>query len=193
MEKTTELQTDLTLEVLAQRRAIYPDRFNSQEITPEEVRQLLEAARYAPTHKLTEPWRFHVVMGASKTEMTVQVRDFIKNRTDNLEKGARMAQKMEQSQAVIVVAFQRDLRERVPEWEEIAATSMAVQNIWIYANALNMGGYWSTGAPGVEAFTHLLDLDEGEVVLGLFFLGRHNFQPRPRPSKPVNGFTTWRL
>lgn len=193
MEKAKEVYNDQMLESLARRRAIYPDRFNAEVITPEEVRQLLEAARFAPTHKLTEPWRFRVLMGESKAKMTLLVKEFIENNTNKPEKGVRIAEKMEQSQAVLVVSYQRDPRERVPEWEEIAATAMAVQNIWIYADAMGMGGYWSTGAPAVEACSHLLGIRDGEVVLGMFFLGRHEHAPRPRPSTPVDGFTTWMI
>lgn|SRR5690606_4024755 len=191
METTKEVSKNEMLENLARRRAIYPDKFNAQPITREEVGELLEAARYAPTHKLTEPWRFHVILGQAKNNVAAQVREYVENRTGDPEKGLRMKEKFDQSQIVIVVAFQRDARERLPEWEEIASTAMAVQNIWIYADSLGMGGYWSTGAPAVEALTRIVDLQDGEKVLGLFFLGRHDHIPRTRPSKSVDQFTTW--
>ena len=38
----------------------------------------------------------------------------------------------------------RNLQNIVPEWEEIAATAMSVQNIWISCVDSNIGGYWST-------------------------------------------------
>lgn len=179
------------LEAIAHRRAIYPDRFNQEVITKNEVQQLLEAARYAPTHKLTEPWRFHVLMGDSKMSIAEEVKDYIESHTEKPEKGSRMKEKMDQSQAVIVISFQKDPRERLPEWEEIAATAMAVQNIWIYSAAMDMGGYWSTGAPAVNAFKKLLTLQPGENILGMFFLGRHDHEPRKRPAKSVDEFTTW--
>lgn len=179
------------LDEIARRRAIYPDRFNAKEITRDEVRLLLEAARYAPTHKLTEPWRFHVIMGDSKHSLADDIKDYIETHTEKPEKGNRMKEKMDQSQAVIVISFQRDPRERLPEWEEMAATAMAVQNIWIHTHALDMGGYWSTGAPAVKAFGELLTLQPGEKILGMFFLGRHDYEPRKRPAKTVDDFTTW--
>lgn len=179
------------LDAISQRRAIYPDRFNDQVIQPEEIRQLLEAARFAPTHKLTEPWRFHVLMGPSKDHSAIEIKKHIETHTNTPEKGRRMEEKFGQSQAVIVICFQRDAKERLPEWEEIAATAMAVQNIWIHASALNMGGYWSTGAAALEAMKQQLDLNKGEKILGLFFLGRHDFNPRTRPAKSVDEFTTW--
>lgn len=191
-EKSTVNSQDL-LQQLARRRAIYPDRFNDEVISREEVKQLLEVARFAPNHKLTEPWRFHVIMGESKNTMGDRVRTHIENHSDKPEKGTRMQEKFDQSQAVIVVSFQRDPRERLPEWEEMAATAMAVQNIWVYAGALGMGGYLSTGTPAINALTELLDLTSGERVLGMFFLGRHDLTPRQRPAKAVDDFTTWMI
>lgn len=176
---------------IARRRAIYPDRFNDEVIHPKEVRQLLEAARFAPTHKLTEPWRFHVLMGKSKDHMGQKIKNHIEDHTSKPEKGERMVQKFEQSQAVIVICFQRDERERLPEWEEVAATAMAVQNIWIYAGELNMGGYWSTGDVALEALNKHLTITVGEKIMGMFFLGRHDFEPRDRPARTVDEFTTW--
>ena len=40
--------------------------------------------------------------------------------------------------------MQRDPKESVPEWEEIASVAMAVQNMWLMAQELNLGGYWSS-------------------------------------------------
>lgn len=192
MEVTTkEMSKNEILKGIVRRRAIYPDRFTDQVVTVDEVRQLLGAARYAPTHRLTEPWRFHVIMNQAKNNIAAQVREYIETHSGKPEKGARMQEKFDQSQAVIVVAFQRDDRERVPEWEEIAATAMAVQNLWIYTDSLGMGGYWSTGAVAVEALSRIVDLQDGEKVLGMFFLGRHEYEPRPRPSKSVDEYTTW--
>jgi len=58
----------------------------------------------------------------------------------------------------------------VPEWEEIAATAMAVQNMYLTSTANNIGCYWST--PGM--MNHLgefLGLEENQRCYGLFYLG----------------------
>jgi nitroreductase len=66
-----------------------------------------------------------------------------------------------------------DRNEILPEFEEIAATAMAVQNIWLYlASTEKYGGYWST--PGYalgEDFSAFLHLSEDERCLGLFYVG----------------------
>ena len=58
----------------------------------------------------------------------------------------------------------------VPEWEEIAATSMAVQNIWLSCVNRNIGGYWST--PNyIKYLKDFLNLNDDERFLGFFYLG----------------------
>merc|ERR1719221_1603579 len=54
-----------TLALLRQRRSIFPKDYNGKghAVTDDEVRLLLEAANWAPTHKRTEPWRFVVFKG----------------------------------------------------------------------------------------------------------------------------------
>lgn len=48
-------------------RAHAPPGMNDA-ITNDKLEMMLEAARWAPTHKLTEPWHFVVLAGASKAE-----------------------------------------------------------------------------------------------------------------------------
>lgn len=181
------------LDVLKYRRAIYPEQFNGDEITPEEVKDLLEVMRYAPTHRLTEPWRVHVFMNEEKTKLAHFLRDKIDASAGKPGKGDRTVEKFEKAQAILVVGYQKDEKERVPEWEELAATSMAVQNFWIYTRAKGMGGYLSTGKPTIEGVTEYLDLSDDQVVLGIFYLGKTSHEPRERPAKAVDEFTKWHL
>ena len=48
-------------ELIRRRRAIYPKNYLPEKpVSREILEQLLENANWAPTHKLTEPWRFRV-------------------------------------------------------------------------------------------------------------------------------------
>jgi len=68
---------------------------------------------------------------------------------------------------------QRDAKESVPEWEEIAATAMAVQNMWLVATSLEIGAYWSS--PGyLKYFNELVPLADLETCVGLFYMGKYD-------------------
>ena len=45
------------LKLIKTRRAVYPKDYTGDKVPKEKVQQILEAARWAPTHGLTEPWR----------------------------------------------------------------------------------------------------------------------------------------
>ena len=44
---------------------------DNSKITQEQIELMLEAARWAPTHKRTEPWHFVHLSGKSKTQFEV--------------------------------------------------------------------------------------------------------------------------
>ena len=66
--------------------------------------------------------------------------------------------------------MQRDPNESVPEWEEIASVSMAVQNMWLVSTELNIGSYWSSSK--LVSYVHeFIKLKEGEKCLGIYYMG----------------------
>ena len=52
-------------EIVINRRTIKPTAFNGKRIDDLQINQLLELANWAPSHGLTEPWRFIVYSGAA--------------------------------------------------------------------------------------------------------------------------------
>tara|TARA_B100000963_G_C22634575_1_gene676830 strand:- start:949 stop:1221 length:273 start_codon:yes stop_codon:yes gene_type:complete len=69
--------------------------------------------------------------------------------------------------------------DKLPEWEEIAATAMAVQNLWISCVDSNVGGYWSS--PRFSEHLHsFLKLENDERCLGFFYLGSYDASQAPK-------------
>tara|TARA_B100001146_G_C16201135_1_gene444775 strand:+ start:4698 stop:5258 length:561 start_codon:yes stop_codon:yes gene_type:complete len=163
-------------QLIASRRAVFPVQYSEAPITKEEISQLLEAANWAPTHRRTEPWRFKVFHSeASRKGLS----DFLARTFEETAvkfskiKQKKIAEKPLQSACVIAICMQRDPNESVPEWEEIAATAMAVQNMWLAATEMGIGAYWSS--PGLR--NHLnahVSMGEGEQCLGFFYMGKYD-------------------
>ena len=122
--------------LLKQRRSIYPQQFNKKSISKDIIQKVLESANWAPTHKKTEPWRFKVIQEHAKLRLGEYLSETYMNITENASefKAKKISQKFELSDTVIAICMQRDAKERIPEWEEIAATAMAVQNMWLQCN-----------------------------------------------------------
>ena len=182
-------------ELIRKRRSVFPPQYNDEEVSKEFIKQLLENANWAPTHKLTEPWRFKVVQGASKDKLGTFLADTYTDITDDETfspfKHKKILNNCSAASAIIAICMQRDLKERIPEWEEIASTAMAVQNMWLTCAANNIGCYWSSPQL-INYVGDFFEMEEGERCLGFFYLGKYD-QNEPLDAKriPVEGKTVW--
>ncbi len=182
----------MILEIIKRRRSVFPVQYNSQEIPRTDIETILEAANYAPTHKKTEPWRFKVFLGNAKARLgdyMAQVYEKNEERPKQI-KIKKLRENPRKAAAIIAICMQRDPMERVPEWEEIAATAMAVQNMWLCATQLNIGSYWSS--PGIiKHMDDFLSLAPGEKCLGFFYMGYTDEQITEVVKQPIADKTIW--
>ena len=178
--------------LIRRRRSVYPKQYNSKPVEKEIIKRLLQAAVHAPTHKRTEPWRFKVIQGESRRRLG----EYLKAKyleTDPSPKQFKAKKLLEnpvRAGAIIAICMQRDPGERLPEWEEIAATAMAVQNMWLCCTELELGAYWSS--PGLIRYMgEFFDLAEGERCLGFFYLGYYDEPVGEVPRVEAEARTQW--
>ncbi|KAG2433262.1 hypothetical protein HXX76_008330 [Chlamydomonas incerta] len=172
------------LALMRKRRSIFPKDYNGQQVPHDQIRMLIEAANWAPTHGQTEPWRFVVLEGASKKEMEELTMELCRTRlpADKAQKTLEKLEKKRDSTWIkvscyIAICCKRQAKpdKLMPEWEEMAATSAAVQNMWLMSTSLGLAAYWTSWqevareAPEMKA---LLGLAPEDRVLGFFTLGR---------------------
>lgn len=67
----------------------------------------------------------------------------------------------------------RNTENLIPEWEEIAAVSMSVQNMWLTCTANEVGCYWSSPAI-INSLNNFLQLKSNQRCLGLFYMGKYD-------------------
>lgn len=174
------------------RRSIFPVSYTDQEISKETLATLLECANNAPTHKRTEPWRFTVFRKKGLARLAQKMAELYKENTAEeqfLQKKYDVTyEKIMQSSAVLAIVI--EYSGSLPEWEELAAVSCAVQNIWLAAAAKGIGSYWSSPA-SANQLGDLLNLAENQQCLGLFYMGYHNEPEREGLRKPISEKTTW--
>lgn len=178
--------------LIERRRSVYPNQYNGKPIERAVIERLLHAANQAPTHRRTEPWRFKVLQGASQKRLGEFLRQkyLESDPAPKTFKARKLLENPVKAGAIIAICMQRDPEERLPEWEEIAATAMAVQNMWLAATGLGLGAYWSS--PGLIRYMgEFFDLDEGERCLGFFYLGYYDGPVEPVPRGPVAEKTQW--
>ena len=182
----------MVFELIKKRRSVFPAQYNAVPVEKEFISKLLEAANWAPTHRKTEPWRFKVLMGDKKA----QLGDFLSKKYQETEarpkqvKIRKLLETPRKAAAIVAICMQRDPNESVPEWEEIAATAMAVQNMWLCCAEAGVGCYWSS--PGlIKHMDEFFDLAEGERCLGFFYIGNYDEEITDQTRTPIEDKVVW--
>lgn len=159
-------------EAIRTRRSVYPQQFIDKTLPKEIIQALLINANHAPTHRLTEPWRFKVFTGDGKSRLGTFLAEKAKQITPDLPeaKYQKIMANCTQAAAVLAIVLHRDEKESVPEWEEVASLAMAVQNIWVALDQYELGGYWSSPALKDHLGEHV-PLQKNETCYGFFYLG----------------------
>lgn len=181
--------------LIRDRKTTYAYDFSNKEINKETVELVVSNALWAPTHKLTQPWRFVVLEGKHQEELGSFMADYYRERYTEEEFSNERYEETKsyaQNATLIAVIFQPSKRAQLPEWEEIAAISCGIQNMWLSCTALNLGCYWDTAEATME-FGKRIPLEEGEKFLGIFFMGylREGIETGNRRRKPLSKKLSW--
>lgn len=178
--------------LIKHRRSIFPDSYTDRELSKDTLLRLLECANAAPTHKLTQPWRFTVFRGDALRRLADKLASLYQEHTPAerflQKKHDATRRKVLRSGAVIVINIHYS--GEIPQWEELAATACAVQNLWLAAAAEGIGAYWSS--PGtIKHLGDFLGLGEDEACLGFFYMGYHEEPPREANRTPIAEKIQW--
>lgn len=161
------------------------------------IEQVLEAATFAPNHRVTEPWRFFVLTGEARVDLgeaMVRAREAAMRRSPdtklvNLE---ALRAKPLRAPVVIAVGVEPASGPKIVEVEEYWAVAAAVQNMLLAAHALGLAAMWRTGdacfAPEIKEF---FGLSETGALLGFVYLGYPDVTMPERQRTPAAQFTSW--
>jgi nitroreductase len=149
--------------------------FGPEPIPRDTVVELLELARLAPNHHLTQPWRLRVLGPESLARLKEAA-------------GPSEAAKLDRAPTLVVVsaALSGDL---VQDEEDVCATAAAVMIVLLAATERGLASYWRT--PPVlrtAAGRKALAIPPGERVLGLVHLGTPAREPAPREREPLESY-----
>lgn len=158
-------------DIIKSRRSVGPHMFSGKGIEDSLILQALDDANWAPSHKNTEPWRFHIL----KDEGLARFSTFLETELNILDapeiKIKKTKEKVLKSSHVVIIILARSPDDLIPEWEEVAATACAVQNFWLSIHALGLAGYWSSPSKLISKYNNFSPLASNERCLGWFYLG----------------------
>jgi nitroreductase len=149
--------------------------FAPEPVPSDVLLDLLALAALAPTHHMTQPWRFRV-LGAETLAALKEAA------------GEKEAPKLDRAPTLVVAsaALSGDL---VQDEEDVCATAAAIQLVLLAATDRGLATYWRT--PGVlrtRAGREALGIPPGERVLGLLHFGYPAREPAPRERESVEAY-----
>jgi nitroreductase len=182
--------------LIADRRSVYPKQYNGVPVDDSIVTQMLENANWAPTHGLTEPWRFVVFTGEALGRLANFFQAVYKETTpsENFDEGKYQKQRESilQSSHVVAIIMKRQETGKIPEIEEVCAVACAVQNIWLTATVYGVGCYWSTGGPTFKPQGKAyFGLGEQDKLLGFMYIGNYDGDLPVGRRKPIEQKSEW--
>jgi nitroreductase len=174
------------------RRSVHkpePGRVPPREL----VEKLLTAAVRAPSHHLTQPWRFVVLTGDALQDFGEAWAAAAEREGDDPD---RVRQKARRAPVIIAVIEDPHLENpKVVEIEEHHAVGAAMQNILLAAHDLGLGAMVRTGpAAYKQEVRDYLKLAESEIIAGFIHLGyqlENDDRPMTRRDEP-GARTEWR-
>ena len=181
--------------LIRERRSTYAYDFSDKKIKKELIEAVVENALWAPTHLHTQPWRFVVLEGKHQQELGKFMAKYYREIYDENQfsnERYESTKNYSENATLIAVIFQPNKKAKLPEWEEIAAISCAVQNMWLSCTALNIGAYWDTSIATME-YGKRIELQEGEKFSGIFFMGypKEGIALSKRKRKPLSKKLSW--
>lgn len=183
--------------LIEDRRTIHPEHFSSRKVSAEIVKELLDAAKWAPTHRYTQPWFFKVFMGDGIAHLAKAQADAYRaihpDDSFDSEKHAKLLERPLLASAIIGICMKRDEAQRDPEIEETSSVAIAVQNIMLVAAAHGIGSFWSTGGiTYTQQMKDIMRLGPDDRFMGQLYLGYpKEGWPRKTRRKPQEYFSEW--
>lgn len=175
--------------VIVSRRSI--KSFKSDPVDLDEIVELLNIAKWAPNHKLTEPWRFQLYIGEGKEEF---VQAFIKSQTGKdkelTDAIKNKAQYFREIPVHLVVIMPEDPRQR--RWDEdYGAVSAFVQNFQLAAWERGIGMIWRTNDWIYDpVFRKNIGVKDGEKIVATLMIGYPQHVPKEKPRTNIEEMLT---
>jgi nitroreductase len=136
------------------------------------IRELVELARLAPNHKLTNPWRFRLLGPETRTRIEALA-------------GEKEAAKLRRAPTLVLVTAVPSEDPLLAE-EDRLATAAAVYALLLAATGRGLASYWRTPACFRDApVRSALGLEPREVVIALVHLGPPASEPPGKERAPV--------
>jgi len=192
---------DHIIESIKKRRSIR--KYSSRKVAANILRQVLEAARWAPSAHNAQPWRFIVLTDASlkrklsKAMADVWIADLIKDDipSETRESMSKASAEQFTRAPVLIVAcltmkemikYEDESRQKSERDLAVQSLGAAVQNMLLAAHADGLGACWFCAPIFCKEFVRkILKIPDDVEPQALITLGYPSEKPRAPSRKPL--------
>jgi len=153
------------LEFLLSRRSIRV--FEDRDVPMDLVMKAIDVARYAPSARNSQPWRFYVV----------KRRDVI----DKLSEIHVGATPLKRAKLAIVVT---SVPSESPTSHQVDA-ALAAMYLWLALHCLGLGAVWIQTLKNVDDVRKIVGIPDSEIPIAILAVGWPAEKPSPKPRKPL--------
>ena len=159
------------------RRTIHS--FSQKQASEESIERAIQAANYAPCHRLTFPWRF-TSLGREKRKLLFQLALEIQssgNQTNEKFKEKLSEKIINPSHLLVASQISADDPKLIKE--DYAACSCAIQNLMLSLVSDGIGSKWSTGKLTTDKHTYkIVGINPiKEEIIGFIWIGYGDIPP----------------
>jgi nitroreductase len=146
--------------------------YGAQPVDRALLNELLDLARWAPNHHLTNPWRFRVLGPQALAHLKQAA-------------GPDAAGKLDRAPTLVAVSVVQT-GDPVADEEDLCAAACAAYIVLLAAHGRGLAGYWRTPAVLRTAEGRAaLEIGDDEHVIGLLHLGPARQEQRPPERAPA--------
>lgn len=178
-------------------------KYTDEMVSMDEIQDIIEAARLAPSGKNRQPWKFYVFLGEKKKELIQAMKaglkressthDILPDSATGLADAYHTLQVMKEAPCVIVVintngeSALKELHghdERFREQCDLLSIGAAIEHMVLEAKQLGLGTLWIGNT--CFAYTELEEyLREKGQIVGAVAVGHAAEEPIQRPRKNI--------
>ncbi|SDG94532.1 Nitroreductase [Planococcus glaciei] len=169
---------------ILERRTI--KKFKKDPVDIEEIIELLNVAKWAPNHKVNQPWRFQLYAGDGKEKFVQAFIDAMPKEDGAVpQKVLNKAQYFRDIPLHLVVIMPEDPRQR--RWDEdYGAISSLLQNFQLAAWARGIGMIWRSNDWIYDpVFREAIGVKPGEKIVATMMIGYPMHVPEKRERTDI--------
>lgn len=179
----------MSIEFIISRRSA--KKLDPEKKPPKEtIEKIIEAGTWAPTHHLTEPWRFVVIAGEERKKLGDALARVLNESEAKLD-----AERKKPLRAPVIIALISAPKQEpnvIPQ-EEMVSCGAALQNILLAIHSMGLGSMIKTGKSSYSApVREYFKMSENESLVAMVYLG-YPVEALPSGKRlPFASKTEWR-